>query len=83
MFHALASYPETSTPSFPVSLNVYVPALKSSPLVTPPFPEIVVGPVAVNVQSVSLKPPPLLFLISLTNCSFGAKSSFVIVHTVD
>ncbi len=55
-------------PAGPVSLNVYEPALTSwSTSPVPVIPLIVVGPVAVNVQSVTVAVPPLLLVMVLTS----------------
>ena len=71
----LAEYPVG-----PDSDRVYVPASKDTPLTAPPAPEIVVGPVALNVQFAAVAVPPLLFITFFTSVRDGAISSFVIVH---
>ena len=73
---SLALYPVT----LPLSLKVYVPALNSFPLVTPPSPEIEVGPSAFKFQSVATAVPPYLLLTVLINCNDGAMSLLTIVQ---
>ncbi len=68
-----------------VSDSVYVPALTGA-LVTggdPVAPVIVVGPVAVSVQSVGAAVPPLSLVTVLTKVSVAAWSSLLIVHVAD
>ena len=47
---------------------------------SPVGPVIVVGPVAVSVQSVGTAVPPLSFVTVFTNVSVAAWSSLLIVH---
>jgi hypothetical protein len=62
---------------------LYAPWSKLAPLAAEgPAPEKPLGPEAVSVQALAWAVPPLSFTTSLTSVSFGATSSFVIVHVL-
>jgi hypothetical protein len=72
----------TEYPLGPVSDTAYVPAWTVTfvTALVPATPEMVVGPVAVRVQSVGIAVPPLILFTTLRRVSVAGREEFMIVQ---